>query len=178
MNRLGIVFVSLALTISVTVSQAGEDLVAWPDNYAAYFVRYHSIDKPAGDNPAKIRFFYVNPESLAHSAAGQPLADGTVLIMEERKVVLDPAGKPVTDRRGRYVPTDEIIGVLVQQKKTGWGGEYRDDVRNGEWEYAVFNTDGTRKQGVEYEKCFICHKTKAQADYNFTFSSFLSRMKP
>ena len=149
----------------------------WPENYATHFVRYHTVDKPKGDNPAKVRFMYVNIESLAVAKAGEPLPDGTVLIMEDRNVKMDTEGNPITDKQGRFIATNEIIGVIIQQKIVGWGDDYPEEIRNGDWEYAVFNADGTRKPGVDYKKCFICHKGQAKDDYNFTFSPFLSRIK-
>ena len=29
------------------------------------------------------------------------------------------------------------------EKRTGWGTEYADDIRNGEWEYQAFKADKT-----------------------------------
>lgn len=29
--------------------------------------------------------------------------------------------------------------------------------------------DGSRKQDVDYETCFACHKDQVDVDYNFTF---------
>jgi hypothetical protein len=157
---------------------ADENRVAWPENYATHFVRYHSVDKPKVDKPAKIRFFYVNTEALARAKSGEPLPDGTILIMEDRKIVLGDDGNPMTDKQGRFIPTNEILSVIIQQKKAGWGNEYSEEIRNGDWEYAVFFADGTRKNNIEYDKCFACHKMQAEADYNFTFSPFLARIKP
>lgn len=75
-----------------------ENCVVWPGNYATHFVRYHSIDKPEGDRPTTVLFCYVNTESLTRAKSGEPLPDGTTLIMEKRKIVLDVDGNPVTDK--------------------------------------------------------------------------------
>ena len=85
----------------------------------ARFVCFHSIDKPEGENPAKIRFCYVKPESLGHSVAGKSPADNTVLIREERKVILDSDGKPMIDKHGRFKQTYGIMAVMIQQEQTG-----------------------------------------------------------
>ena len=165
-------------TLFCTLAFAGSERVAWPENYATHFVRYHAVDKPKGDNPAKIRFMYVNPDALAQAKAGEPLPNGTMLIMEDRTIELNEDGSPHTDKQGRFIATNKITAVIIQQKQSGWGNDYPEEIRNGDREYAVYNADGRLKDNVEYEKCFICHKGQAGADYNFTFTPFLSRIKP
>jgi Cytochrome P460 len=54
------------------------------------------------------------------------------------------------------------------QKGAGWGAEYPDDVRNGEWEYQVFTADKNVNDKANLKACFACHKPKASADYLFT----------
>jgi len=172
-------FTTLALASGLSlVAIADTQNVALPENYASTFVRYTSVDKPAGKRPAKMRYFYVNPESLAAAKPGQSLPSGTVLIMEDRQIEQDDAGNPKLDANGRFIPTDVITNVFVQEKRTGWGADYAEEKRNGEWEYAWFLADGTRKADATMDGCFGCHKDVAAADYNFTFSPFLKRVKP
>ena len=55
---------------------ADTNKVQLPEHYASHFVRYTSVDKPAGDRPAKMRYFYVNKESLESAKAGESFAGG------------------------------------------------------------------------------------------------------
>lgn len=170
----------LALALTTTAAApllAGTDDVTFPENYQSRFIRYTSVDKPAGERPAKMRYFYVNPESLAAAVAGEPAPDGTILIMEDRAIELDDAGEPVLDATGRFVPTDEVTNVFVQEKRAGWGDEYPEAVRNGEWEYAWFNPDGARKADATMDGCFACHKGTAGTDFNFTYTPFVATIK-
>jgi hypothetical protein len=179
MNRAAIWVCTLALgALTGLELQAGSERVAWPEGYSSTFVRYHSVDKPKGQRAAKVRFFYVNASALAAAKAGQPLPEGTVLIMEDRKIVLDAKGEPKLDGNGRFIPTTEITNVFVQEKRAGWGEIHPEALRNGDWEYAWFLADGSRKPDAKYEGCFGCHKAMAAADYNFTFTPFLSSIKP
>ena len=58
-----------------------------------------------------------------------------------------PPGEPEKDANGRFIK-GELIGYTVMEKRTGWGTEYPDDVRNGEWEYQAFKADKTpQRQG-------------------------------
>ncbi len=160
--------------------QADTGKVELPENYASKFVRYTSVDKPDVDEPekTKMRFFYVNPESLAAAVAGQPLPAGTVLIMEDHAVERDAEGNPLTDSSGRLIPATAITNIFVQEKQTGWGAEYAEEMRNGEWEYAWFDAEGKRREDKSMDGCFTCHKGTAATDYNFTFTPIVTAIKP
>ena len=157
---------------------AGPDRIAFPEGYRTNFVRYTTVDKPDREPPI-VRFFYVNPEALAAAQAGTPLPDGTVAVMEDHPAELDAEGKPVTDSTGRFVPTDEITNVFVQEKRAGWGEAIPEDLRNGDWDYAWFLADGSRKTGenVDFDRCFTCHKGAASDDFTFTLAPFVNDIK-
>ena len=85
---------------------------------------------------------------------------------------LDDKGELLKDPNGRLVrgPLDRIV---VMEKQTGWGAEYPDDLRNGEWEYARFQADGSRDPKANIKGCFECHKPLSASDFVFTFSDLL-----
>ena len=78
----------------------------------------------------------------------------------------DDRGEPRRDRNGRPVRGD-LTAVFVMEKRAGWGAEYPDDLRNGEWEYARFTADG-RSGPTDTRACLACHKPKAAHDYVFS----------
>lgn len=172
---------ALGLVASVFITPLGADTnkVNLPENYRSTFVRYTSVDKPNADEAekTKMRFFYVNPESLVAAQAGQAAPVGTVLIMEDHAIERDSAGNAVLDSAGRLIPTDEITNIFVQEKQQDWGMEYSEDVRNGEWEYAWFDGDGNRRIDKAMDGCFECHKGAAATDYNFTYAPFVASIK-
>ena len=180
MHRLSVLGGALlvAVALGVSYASAGPELVLYPDGYATGFVRYTTVDRP-DRKPPIVRFMYVNPDALLAAKPGAALPDRTVIVMEDHKAALNAAGEPVLDANGRFVPTDEITNVFVQEKRAGWGADYPAEVRNGEWEYARFEPDGARKTGekVKYDGCFECHKGVAEQDFNFTLSPFISQMK-
>lgn len=170
----------LALGLGLALpAAAGPDKVAFPDGYRSDFVRYTTVDKPNRDPPI-VRFMYVNKASLAAARPNQPLPYGTVVVMEDHEAELDDQDRPVTDAEGRLVPTERITNVFVQEKQAGWGAEYPPEKRNGEWEYAWFEADGSRKQGdfVKFDDCFACHAEQAKAqDYTFTLWGHVTATK-
>ena len=160
------------LLLAAAAARAGTEQVEYPKDYRSRFAEYNRVDRP-DRKPAVVRFFYVNPEALAVAKPAEPLPYGTVLVMEDHKARVDEAGRPARDGEGRLVPTDEVINVFVQAKGRGFGAEYPESKRNGEWEYAWFLPDGARKADAKFDGCFTCHLNRAGRDYNFTFSKYL-----
>ena len=143
-------FAAVSLTVAV---RAGGDKVAFPENYAKG-VLYTTVDRP--DNK-QYRELYATPEAIAAVKAGQPIPSGTVLTLVQYKAKLDAAGEPEKDANGRFIKGD-LIGYTVMEKRTGWGAEYPDDMRNGEWEYQAFKADKTVNDKAKLKNCFTCHK--------------------
>jgi hemoglobin len=98
--------------------------------------------------------------------------------MEDRKVRTDAVGQALRGPDGRYLVTDEVVAILVQEKRSGWGAAYPANQRNGEWEYASFMPDGTPRANVNYGPCFTCHLNRTARDYNFTFNKWVLDGKP
>jgi hypothetical protein len=100
-----------------------------------------------------------------------------VLLLESRPAKLDPAGKPMRNAEGRFIPDEKIAAVLVQEKRTGWAEEYPDTFRNPGWEYAVFEADGTRRANAQTQPCMQCHKPRVSDDYTFVFAQVIRDLK-
>ncbi|MGH7264820.1 MAG: cytochrome P460 family protein [Candidatus Rokuibacteriota bacterium] len=154
---------------------AGPEKVEYPKDYRTRFVVYGIVDRP---DRKIVRLFYANPEAVETAKPGQPVPDGAVLVMEDHKAQLDAKGQPVRDAEGRFVPTDEVTAVFVQEKRRGWGVEYPPEKRNGAWEYAWFNPDGSRKADAKFDGCFSCHQSRAARDYTFLFVKYIEDTKP
>jgi hypothetical protein len=119
---------------------------------------------------------YANPEALKVAGAGQPLPSGTVLTFVHFKARVDDKGELVKDPNGRLVRGDlDRIGVM--EKRTGWGVEYPDDIRNGEWEYGLFRPTGTRNEQANIKACFQCHKPRSGQDFLFTLPQLVGAPK-
>lgn len=158
---------------------AGPERVTFPEGYQNRFTVYGIVDRP---DRKLVRFLYVNPEAVAKARPGEPVPDGTVLVMEDRKVRFGGDGNPMTDPEGRLLWTDEVTALFVQEKRAGWGAEYPAEKRNGEWEYASFAPGGARRTDKEgrvagTDACFACHKPWVAADHTFFFSSYVAQMR-
>ncbi|MGK9169274.1 cytochrome P460 family protein [Inquilinus limosus] len=168
-----VIAASLASAVIIGVSGytlAGPDRVALPANYAERFVLYNTVDRP---DRKTIRFMYVSPETHAEAKAGAPIPDRTVLIMEDHRAKLEASGSAELGPDGRLIPTDEIVNIFVMEKRAGWGDAYPPETRNGDWDYAQYLPNGMPKPDVNFNGCFVCHKNRADRDFNFTYTKYL-----
>jgi plastocyanin len=149
-----------AAALSSTFVQAGPDKIAFPDKYTAG-VLYATVDRP--DNK-QYRELYATPEAVKAVREGRPIPSGTVLTMVQYKAQLDPQGNPIKDANGRYVKGD-VAGYAVMEKRNGWGTEYPDTLRNGEWEYSSFTPDKAFNAKANFKGCFECHKPHEKQDF-------------
>jgi hypothetical protein len=152
----------------------GPQNITLPADWEARFIRYATVDKP---DRKIIRHLYVNPEAFNGAKPGEPLPYGTLIIMADTRARQDAGGTPLTDHSGRFIPEPGWIGVFVQQKERGWGEGYPPEKRNGEWEYARFNPDGSRNPGA-LDGCFTCHLQRRVAqDFAFDFWDYVQKRR-
>lgn len=164
----GFRIVPAAILFTVTASAtAGTEKVTFPD-YQTH-VLYDVLDQP---EIKEIREAYTNAEALKGIRPGQPLPSGTILSLPTFKARVNDKGELVKDPNGRLV-RGALDRVVVMEKRTGWGVEYPDDLRNGEWEYARFRADGTRDPQANIKGCFECHKPESKRDFVFTLDKIL-----
>src|SRR5207237_6658044 len=145
--------------------RAGGDKIAFPEDFAKG-VAYMSIDRTGGK---AISEYYTSREAIEAAKKGMPLPDGTVITAVNFAAQLDAQGNPVKDANGRFIKTSTIRGYRVMAKRAGWGSEYPEVKRNGEWEYQVFNADKTPDPKADLNACFNCHKPQTSTDYVFSF---------
>lgn len=147
----------LALGVQV---QASADNVAFPANYAEG-VKWLVVDKA---DAKQVHELYAPPEAIEAARKGQPMPNGTVFTVVQYSAQLDAQGNPVKGADGRFVKS-EIRGFNAVEKRTGWGSEYPDTLRNGEWEYRAFTADEKPNENAKLTACFECHKPVADQDF-------------
>jgi hypothetical protein len=118
---------------------------------------------------AQCREFYTSQAAIEAAKRGEPLPNGTVIINVQYAAQLDAQGNPVKDANGRFIKTN-IVAYNVMEKRAGWGTEYLDDIRNGEWEYQAFRPDKTPNTNANLTNCYTCHKPLGlKQDFVFTY---------
>ncbi len=151
------------LTLTGSIGIAGGDRVSFPES-DALGVSYGSLDR--ADNK-QYREFFASRSVIAAIKSGGPAPNGAVITMMTFKAKLDPLGNPEKDVNGRFIK-DSLVGYFVMEKRSGWGSEYPDALRNGEWEYQAFTSAKAVNAAAKLENCFTCHKPQEKADFMFT----------
>jgi len=161
---------ALAAVFAALPARAGGDLVKFPENYATG-VLYTTVDR--ADNK-QYRELYTTPAAIAAAKKGEPLPSGTVLTLVQYAAKLDAQGNPEKDANGRFIKGN-LIAYTVMEKRAGWGTEYPDNVRNGEWEYQAFKADKTPNTAANLTGCFNCHKPlDARLDFVYSYDKLKS----
>ena len=128
---------------------------------------YGTVDRH--DNK-QYRELWSTPPAVDAIRKGEPIPDGTVLTLVQYKAQLDASGSPTKDDKGRFVKGD-LVAYTVMEKRAGWGTEYKDEIRNGEWEYQVFGPDKKPNTKANLTACFQCHKPHAAQDFVISLAS-------
>jgi hypothetical protein len=68
---------------------------------------------------------------------------------------------------GFFVP-EKLVAYTAMQTGAGWGSEFPEMLRNGDWNYAVFTPEKRQRAGVNQAECLACHKPLDKVSYVFT----------
>jgi hypothetical protein len=147
----------IALVVQV---QASADKVAFPENYAKG-VKWLVVDKA---ETKQVHELYAMPEAIEAARKDKPMPNGTVFMVVRNSAQLDAQGNLVKGADGHLVK-GEVLGFNAMEKRTGWGSEYPDTLRNGEWEYRTFTADKKPNDNVKLTACFECHKPMGSQDF-------------
>jgi cytochrome c553 len=144
--------------------------VVFPENYQQTFVKYHTISFPA---TKQVRYYFANPAALQAARAGKSLPDGSVLFAEVYAAKLDAGGKPVMGADGQF-EADKLVAYTAMQRDSGWGADFPNELRNEDWNYAVYTTE-KKARAVNQAECLACHKPLDKASYTFTLKELSAK---
>lgn len=152
----------LALTC---VAAAGPEKVDNPADYLTKFTKIATRDAHLGGNA--VADVYANDIALRSGAGESDLASGAIIAMAVFSAKLN-ASEPALDADGRMIK-DQLRAVNVMEKRAGWGADYPEALRNGEWEYAGFNPQGVKSTNPT-TSCFECHGTLKGLPMDFIYT--------
>lgn len=121
--------------------------MAFPAGFPQGFTLYETVDGP----PLVKRF--ANDTALRAVRAGQPLPHGAVIVV------------------ATYGAGGAVASYAAMASAAGWGASVPALLRNGDWDYALFGADGTRRDGVNQAPCLACHKPLAADSFVFTMKA-------
>ena len=138
--------------------------MAFPTTYRDSFIRYHTIDFP---QTGQVRHYFANPAAVQAAREGRPLPDGSFLLVEVHAARRGADGKPAVGPDGFFV-ADKLLFYTAMAREAGWGTALPANLRNEDWNYAVFTTDGAPRPGVNQAECLACHKPLDKSSFTFT----------
>lgn len=145
-----------------TVSLTGP--MTLPTDYRSSFIEYAVVDRPDGIT----RTLYISPESFAALQRGEPLPNGTRIVIEAF------AGTP--NDQGQLVAGDMIPFIHMAEKRESWRlDELHTSAKVGDWNFASFESDtgvpsDPNTPGENLNDCFTCHDSNASPTRDFIFT--------
>ena len=163
--------VGLGVVVFASHVRAGGDKVAFPEGFDKG-VLYTTVDR--ADNK-QYREIFTSQAAVDAAKKGQPMPDGTVVTLVQYRAKLGADGNPEKDANGRFIKGD-LVAYTVMEKRKGWGTEYPDNIRNGEWEYQAFTPAKQPNPNAKLTACFECHKPLPSAsDFLFTYGKLAGK---
>ncbi len=159
--------------VSALPDDVNQTRVEFPKGYAESFTHYTTINFP---DRKQVRRYLANDAALRAAKAGEPLPNGSYLFVEVYKAKLDAEGKPVTGADGFY-EQDGLAAYTAMEIQAGWGADIPERLRNGDWNYAVFKADGSRRDGVNQAQCLACHKPLTEDSYVFSLEALRTKAR-
>ncbi len=150
--------------IVASVAMAVEERISFPADYSTTFYNYLSLDRVQNDD--QIMRLFANDIAIDAASEGRELPVGSVIVGEIYKAKKDKDGKVIESSLGRRV-RDKLMAVAVIEKGEGWGASFPDNLRNDDWDFAIFSPDGKRLD-KDLNTCRSCHAPMAQTQHLFS----------
>ena len=148
---------SLPATPAEAARQTGPAIpsrMTFPSGFPAGFTLY---DTATEDGTMSKR--YANAIAIQAARAGQTLPDGSIIVVVNHEAKKDASGAVVAGAVKSYTG---------MESRAGWGDSIPSLVRNGNWDYALFNAEKVRNDALNQVQCLVCHKPASADSYVFT----------
>ncbi|MEO8524620.1 MAG: cytochrome P460 family protein [Caldimonas sp.] len=139
--------------------------MAFPTAFPTGFTLYETVA-----DEGQVARRYANDVALHAAREGKPLPSGAVIVVANHVAQLDASQKPVLDGDGRAI-AGKLLSYAAMESHSGWGDDVPTLLRNGDWDYALFNAAGVRRDAVNQAGCLACHKPIAADSYVFTMKA-------
>ena len=110
--------------------------ISFSANNSTAFDNYLSLDRL--QNNDQIIQLFANDIAIKAAKEGRELPNGSVIVGEIYKARKDENGNVVTSSLGRPI-RDKLAAIAVKEKGEGWGAAFSEDLRNGDWDFAIFS---------------------------------------
>ncbi len=147
----------------VAVAAAIPSRMVFPAGFPKGFREYRREEDAESRS---VNVSWVNAPGWAAAAAGQPLPDGSIILVASHAAEVDAGGALKRDAQGRLVP-GPAQSYSGMQAEAGWGAEVPPLLRNGNWHYALFSASGEPRGGALHPRCLACHQPQGANSHVF-----------
>lgn len=156
--------IGFAIVAASAMAIAEEPRIQFPENYATAFRNYLSLDRV--QHADQIIRLFANDQAMSAGSEGGELPYGSILVGEVFSARKDAEGNVVTSSLRRRI-RDKLVAVAVMEKQKGWGDSFPEDLKNGDWDFAIFSPDGKRLD-KELNSCRQCHAPLKDTQHVFS----------
>jgi hypothetical protein len=141
-----------------------EERIAFPENYRTEFSNYLNLGRT--QNPDQIIHLYANEAAQAGPSDDGAFADGSILVGEIYAARKDADGNVIESSLGQRL-RGNLAAIAVMEKREGWGADIPEELRNGDWDFAIFSPAGERLDR-DLNACRACHAPLTDTDFVFS----------
>ena len=170
LNKVTVSVAAAALVGLTAAALAGPERISFPADYKTSFTQYNAGERLNGEQYAKM---FANDQALQAARDGSDMPDGAQIVMEVYKPKMDADGEPIRDADDSLMPGD-LAAVAVMEVGAGWGAAYPEDLRNGDWDFGLFEPTGAIKN-PEATACLECHVPYGDTAYMHTYDELASK---
>jgi cytochrome c553 len=152
-------------TVSDFMPNIAKTNAQFPANHRATFTKYGAANFP---ELQQVRHYYANPVALQAAKDGKPLPAGSLILEEVFTAKLDERLDLAKGADGIFV-ANQLLYYAVMARGDGWGRDIPEILRNGDWNYAAFQPDGTPRPRINIAECLACHRAQDEVNYMFTY---------
>jgi len=127
--------------------------MSFPADFPTGFTLYESVNAEGS-----VAERYANGPAIAAARAGRPLPAGSVILVVNRTA----AGAAPTS-------------YAAMESRAGWGAAIPALLRNGDWDYALFDGRRVRNDRLSQAQCLACHKPREASSFVFTLPALRER---
>jgi len=121
---------------------AESNRVGFPD--LAQLVHYATVKR--GDVTERM---LTTQKAIEAAKSGQPVPSGTHFVLVDYR-------------------DDKVYRYFVMQKGSGWGADYDDRRRTGDWQFQWYWPDRSINMKENTERCQSCHQSQRETEYLYT----------
>ena len=153
-----------ALGLFAGAALAGPENVTLPADYKSSFTQYYEGDRL--NNEKQVIRLFANEVAIKGAEKDGKLPYGSVLVGELYSVKLD-GEDPVESTLGRRI-IDKLAAVVVMERGEGFDKDYGDDLKVGDWEFAVYSAAG-EKLDKDVTACRECHHPLTDSEFLWSY---------